>query len=110
MEEEEDQLAEMPSQTVFTPNHSASRIVPMTAAVDGPSNRFTQHQQMGQRGMNPNSIPFTPVSFNSNMMAQQSTVQNQALQMQILQLEMMRMQVSFESQLANDFLPHDLST
>jgi len=55
----------------------------MTAAVDGPNNRFSQQQ--GPRGMNPNSIPFSP-GFNPNMMPQAQ------MQMQMLQLEMMRIQ------------------
>jgi hypothetical protein len=69
----------------------------MTAAVDGPNNRFAQ--QMGQRGLNPNSVPFSPAAFNANLLTQQNNVQNQALQMQnqalqmqMLQLEVMRMQ------------------
>jgi len=56
----------------------------MTAAVDGPNNRFSQQQS---RGMNPNSAPFTP-SF-----AQTTNVQAQALQMQMMQLEIMRIRV-----------------
>ncbi|KAG6911647.1 hypothetical protein DXG01_007897 [Tephrocybe rancida] len=83
-EDEEDQLADMPSQIAFAP-----RQMPMTAAVDGPNNRFSS-QQMGPRGLNPNSVPFSPANFNSNM--QSAQVQSQALQMQMLQLEMMRIQ------------------
>jgi hypothetical protein len=63
----------------------------MTAAVDGHNNRFSH--QMGQRGLNPNSVPFSPAAFNP-MLAQQNTIQTQAIQMQMLQLEVMRMQVS----------------
>jgi hypothetical protein len=59
--------------------------MPMTAAVDGPDNRFTQQQQ---RGMNPNSAPFSPA-----FLAQPTQAQTQALQMQMMQLEIMRMQV-----------------
>jgi len=90
-EEHEDHLPDMPSQSVFS---SGNRTMPITAAVDGPNNRFAH--QMGQRGLNPNSIPFSPAAFTPNMVAQQNNMQNQALQMQILQLEMMRMQVSRE--------------
>jgi len=85
-EEEDDQLAEMPQQNMFNP-----RNVPMTAAVDGPNNRFSHHQ--AARGMNPNSIPFSP-GFAPNMVPQAQ------MQMQMLQLEMMRIQVS------SLFLPH----
>ena len=79
-EEEEDQLAEMPQQNMFIPRNA-----PMTAAVDGPNNRFS-HQQ-APRGMNPNSIPFSP-GFAPNMMPQAQ------MQIQMLQFEMMRIQAS----------------
>lgn len=88
-DDEEDQLVELPQQNVFV-NHYAGNRAPMTAAVDGPNNRFSQ--QMAQRGMNPNSVPFSP-AFQPNM-AQPNQLQNQALQMQMLQMEMMRIQVS----------------
>ncbi|KAF8901702.1 hypothetical protein CPB84DRAFT_1679595 [Gymnopilus junonius] len=77
-EEEDDQLAEMPQQNLFS-----NRNHPMTAAVDGSNNRFA-HQQ-ATRGMNPNSVPFSP-GFAPNMMPQAQ------MQMQMLQLEMMRIQ------------------
>ncbi|KAJ7179317.1 hypothetical protein C8R46DRAFT_1073385 [Mycena filopes] len=79
--EEEDEI-DAHGQTVFANNQSHR--MPMTAAVDGPDNRFT-HQQ--QRGMNPNSAPFMPAFTQP---AQQ--VQGPALQMQMMQLEIMRMQ------------------
>ncbi len=71
----------------------------MTAAVDGPNNRFSQHQQ---RGMNPNSAPFTP-SFATNMMAQPNA-QTQAFQMQMMQMEMLRLQVRVRVQLLMQIL------
>jgi len=80
-EEEDDQLAEMPQQNIYN-----NRNIPMTAAVDGPNNRFSQHQ--AARGMNPNSLPFSPGFANPNMMPQAQ------MQMQMLQLEMMRIQVN----------------
>lgn len=62
----------------------------MTAAVDGSNSRFSTHQ-MAPRGLNPNSVPFSPgTPFNPNM--QPAQMQNQALQMQMLQLEVMRIQ------------------
>ncbi|KAF8803901.1 hypothetical protein BYT27DRAFT_7171361 [Phlegmacium glaucopus] len=73
---EEDQVTEK-----FHQNISQDRDVPMTAAVDGPLNLFSQLQ--GTRGMNPNSIPFSP--------APNMTPQAQ-MQMQMLHLEMMRIQ------------------
>lgn len=78
--EEEDQVAE-----IFHPNICQDRDIPMTAAVDGPINRFSQHQ--GTRGMNPNSIPFSP-GFAPNMTPPQAQIQ-----MQMLQLEMTRIQI-----------------
>ncbi|KAF5321912.1 hypothetical protein D9619_000951 [Psilocybe cf. subviscida] len=77
-EDEADYLADMPQQNIYN-----NRNVPMTAAVDGPNNRFAQHQ--APRGMNPNSMPFSPGFPAQNMMPQ-------AAQMQMLQLEMMRIQ------------------
>lgn len=74
-EEEDDQLPEMPHQNMFN--------TPMTAAVDGPNNRFSHHQ--AARGMNPNSMPFSP-GFAPNMVPQAQ------MQMQMLQFEMLRIQ------------------
>ncbi|PPQ72527.1 hypothetical protein CVT24_004833 [Panaeolus cyanescens] len=76
IEEEEDQFVDIPQHN----NNIYNRNIPMTSAVDGPNNRFSQHQAL--RGMNPNSIPFSP-GFNNN---------NQQVQLQMLQLEVMRMQ------------------
>ena len=74
---EEDQVNE-----IFHQNISQDRDVPKTAAVDGP-NHFSHHQ--AARGMNPNSVPFSP-GFAPNVPQAQ-------IQMHILQLEMMRFQV-----------------
>lgn len=88
-EDEDDFVQELPHQNTFN-----NRNLPMTAAVDGPNNRFS-HQQ-ASRGMNPNSVPFSP-AFNPNVMPPQAQAQAQAqaqvMQMQMLQLEMMRIQV-----------------
>ncbi|KAJ7667805.1 hypothetical protein DFH06DRAFT_983595 [Mycena polygramma] len=82
-EEDDDQIVDVPGQNAFA-NYQAPRM-PMTAAVDGPDNRFTQQQQ---RGMNPNSAPFTP----SFLPQQPMQAPNPALQMQMMQLEILRMQ------------------
>jgi len=74
-EEPDEQAVEGPSHNVFT---GAA-----TAAVDGPSNSFTQQQ----RGMNPNSAPFSPA-----FQTPSAQVQAQALQMQMMQLEIIRLQ------------------
>ena len=64
----------------FHQNISLDSDVPMAVAVDGPINHFSQHQ--GTRGMNPNSVPFSP-----------GFAPQAHIQMQMLQLEMMRIQV-----------------
>ncbi|KAJ2931613.1 hypothetical protein H1R20_g5323, partial [Candolleomyces eurysporus] len=82
-EEEEDQLAEM------QPQAFNNRAMPMTAAVDGPNNRFAQQQT---RMMNPNSVPFSP-GFAPNVMQHQQQFNPQnAMQMQMLQIEMLKIQ------------------
>lgn len=92
-EDEEDRMTELNAQAVFANYHGANRTMPMTAAVDGPNNRFTQQQQQPPRGMNPNSAPFSP-AFLSQSNVQTNIQQTQAaLQMQMMQLEIMRLQV-----------------
>jgi hypothetical protein len=77
---------------------AATRQMPMTAAVDGANNTFSQQQSSDLRGMNPNSAPFNPASPNVNGLPSSTDVQ--ALQMQMMQLEIMRLQVSFFGLLA----------
>lgn len=79
---EEDADEAQYAQTMFV-NHGVNRTMPMTAAVDGPNNRFMQHQ----RDVNPNMGSFSPA-----FAAQPNHIQAQALQMQMMQLEIMRMQ------------------
>lgn len=83
-EDEVDQVSEMPQRHVYT-----NRNMPMTAAVDGPNNRFSS-QQAAPRGMNPLCMPFNPPQ----------TMSNPQVQLQMMQLEMMRLQVSTISYLA----------
>lgn len=90
-EEEEDQVPDIP-------NIYLNRNAPMTAAVDGLNNRFAHHQS-APRGMNPNSMPFSP-GFAPNMAPQQQ----QALQMQMIQLEVMRLQALQAQQYQNELL------
>lgn len=87
-EDEDDHLPEIPIQNVFV-NHPGARVMPMTAAVDGANNRFSQQQQ-AQRPMDPNSLPFNP-SFAPNVMPQNQMVD--PFQMQMMQLELMKIQV-----------------
>ncbi|KAJ6627139.1 hypothetical protein B0H10DRAFT_2173658 [Mycena sp. CBHHK59/15] len=81
-QEEDDDLGAQFAQNVFV-NHGAKRTMPMTAAVDGPNNRFMQQQQ----DVNANIGSFSPA-----FAAQPNHVQAQALQMQMMQLEILRMQ------------------
>ncbi|KAJ7932614.1 hypothetical protein B0H13DRAFT_1956192 [Mycena leptocephala] len=69
------------AQNVFL--NPVNRTMPMTAAVDGPNNRFMQQQ----RDVNPNLGSFSPA-----FAGQPNHVQAQALQMQMMQLEIIRMQ------------------
>lgn len=96
-ESEYDQVAEMQPQYSF-PAHGGMRGMPMTAAVDGPNNRFSQQQ----RGMNPNSLPFSP---GPNMMGQTNQAQAQAFQLQMMQLELLKIQVFYISPLSFHISP-----
>ncbi|KAJ7102142.1 hypothetical protein B0H15DRAFT_313615 [Mycena belliarum] len=78
---EEDEEPGQFTHNVFA-NHG-NRAMPMTAAVDGPNNRFMQQQQ----NVNQNIGSFSPA-----FAAQPNHVQAQALQMQMMQLEIIRMQ------------------
>jgi len=106
MEEEEmDQVGDILSQNMQNMyiNSNSYNSRPMTAAVDGPNNRFAQqqqhqqqqqqHYQGSQRPLNPNSVPFNP-SFSNNTRPSAVDVQAQAYQqqMQLMQLEIMRLQ------------------
>ncbi|KAJ7786090.1 hypothetical protein B0H16DRAFT_1876178 [Mycena metata] len=82
------------AQNLFV-NHGANRTMPMTAAVDGPNNRFMQQQ----RDVNTNMGSFSP-AFG----AQPNHVQAQALQMQMMQLEIIRMQAMQAQQYQAQFL------
>lgn len=92
-EEEEDQFVELPSthQPMF-----ANRGVPMTAAVDGPTNRFSQHQAAR---MNPHSMPFSP-GFAPGVNGQQNAMQMQMLQQQ---MELLRLQQAVQAQQAQQY-------
>lgn len=92
-EEEEDQLADIPVPQAMYHN----RAMPMTAAVDGPNNRFSQQQG---RMMNPNSVPFSPGFAPSMHQQQQHYNPQNAMQMQMLQLEMFKIQQALQVQQA----------
>jgi len=77
-EDEDDQLLEIPQRHVYNP-----RSFPVTAAVDGPGNRFVS-QQAVPLGLNPLSMPFTSAHAMSN----------RQIQLQMMQIEMMKLQVS----------------
>ncbi|KAJ7169669.1 hypothetical protein C8R46DRAFT_1089596 [Mycena filopes] len=79
---EENDPSRQYAQNVFV-NHGGNRTMPMTAAVDGPNNRFMQQQ----RDVNTNMGSFSPA-----FAGQPNHVQAQALHMQMMQLEIIRMQ------------------
>ncbi|KAJ7431809.1 hypothetical protein B0H11DRAFT_837281 [Mycena galericulata] len=80
--EENDEQGQF-GQNLFVNNRGGTRTMPMTAAVDGPNNRFMHQQQ----DVNSNIGSFSPA-----FAAQPNHVQAQALQMQMMQLEIIRMQ------------------
>ncbi|KAG2077626.1 hypothetical protein BDR04DRAFT_1001660 [Suillus decipiens] len=85
-----DEAAELFTQNMYI-NNQPTR--PLTAAVDGPNNRFVQQQMATQSALNPNSLPFYP-SYSQGVQPQNpSEVQLHAYQqMQIMQLEIARLQ------------------
>ncbi|KIL00376.1 hypothetical protein PAXRUDRAFT_8252 [Paxillus rubicundulus Ve08.2h10] len=99
-----DQLGELFSQNLYVHNNNpannngfsatASSARPLTAAVDNTSNRFIQQQMAGQRGLNPNSAPFSP-AYPHGVQPQVTPAEAQLhayQQMQLMQLEIMRLQ------------------
>ena len=83
-DDEEDELADMVSQKMYL-NQPRMQAPPLTAAVDGSHNRFSQQQMRGGQYMNGGMS-----AMQAQMQAQQQ--QQQALQMQMMQLEMLRLQ------------------
>lgn len=96
--EEQDYISEMPNNIYANNHHGGNRTIPLTAAVDGPNNRFSQQQ----RAMNPNVTPFSP-AFTPNQHANVQA-QQQALQMQMMQLEIMRIQAVQAQQMQAEML------
>ncbi|KAE9391627.1 hypothetical protein BT96DRAFT_967581 [Gymnopus androsaceus JB14] len=94
--EEQDYISEMPSNLYANNHHGGNRTIPLTAAVDGPNNRFSQQQ----RSMNPNVTPFSPAYQQPN----NAQAQQQALQMQMMQLEIMRIQAVQAQQIQAEML------
>lgn len=99
-EEEFDQFGDLSQnmQNMYINNNNSYNARPMTAAVDGPTNRFAQQQQQqqyqaSQRPLNPNSVPFNP-SYSTSTQQAVAGAQAQAYQqqMQLMQLEIMRLQ------------------
>lgn len=80
--EEEDEFPDTMGQNLYVRNNaSRPQQHPMTAAVDGAANRFSQQQGFT---MNPMSYPFTPAAAQNQL---------QALQLQMMQMEIARLQV-----------------
>ncbi|KIJ70302.1 hypothetical protein HYDPIDRAFT_77207 [Hydnomerulius pinastri MD-312] len=100
-DEDLDEVAELFSQNLYIQNNNGMNNStysgvgrPLTAAVDGPNNRFIQQQLAGQRGLNPNSVPFSPAyPHGSQQQVTPAEAQLHAYQqMQLMQLEIMRLQ------------------
>lgn len=88
-EDDMDEVGELFSQSMYINNQSR----PMTAALDGPNNRFVQQQMTPQSGLNPNSVPFYPSYSQGTQPQNTSDVQLHAYQqMQMMQLEIARLQ------------------
>ena len=86
--EEDDQLSDMFSHSMYINPQQRAYQPPNTAAVDGGANRFS-YQQGHLTGGLMSGIPHSnPAVGNAQLQAQQ-----QALQMQLMQLELIRMQV-----------------
>ncbi|KAG6335303.1 hypothetical protein ID866_3787 [Astraeus odoratus] len=67
----------------------------MNGVIDGPHNRFAQQPGASQRGLNPNSRPFSPAAFSQGIQEQVASTEAQIhayQQMQMMQLEIMRLQ------------------
>ncbi|KAI0939511.1 hypothetical protein AcV5_000905 [Taiwanofungus camphoratus] len=80
--EEEDELSDMMAQNLYIKNNvSRFQQHPMTAAVDGAANRFSNQQAIGMNGMGFNSM--TPAAAQNQL---------QALQLQMMQMEIARLQ------------------
>jgi len=92
IEEDEAQYVDLPSQHGGYPN--GGRAMPMTAAVDGTN--FSHF--MGQRGMNLNNVPFSP------LLTQHTQARSSAFQLQMLQLEMMKIQAAQAQQLQAEMI------
>lgn len=82
---EEEGADNMPQRHVYNDSN-----ISVTAAVDGPNNRFAS-QQAAPRGMNPLSVPFNP-----------------QIQLQMMQLEMMRLQALQAQQLQSEMLAQQI--
>ena len=92
--EEDDQLSDMLSHNMYISPQQRVHQPPVTAAVDGGANRFSQQQGHFTGGVMSGIPHSNPAVSNTQLQAQQ-----QALQMQLMQLELIRMQVRFPSPL-----------
>jgi len=124
-EEDLDDVSDLFSQNLHIQNNNplsgtGSYTRQMIGAVDTPNNRFIPQQIASQKGLNPNSVPFSPAYSQSIQQQQHQQQQHQHQQvasaevqayqqMQLMQLEIMRLQVclsfSLQIQHANFLLP-----
>lgn len=101
-EEDLDDVSDLFSQNLHIQNNNplsgtGSYARQMIGAVDTPNNRFIPQQIASQKGLNPNSVPFSPAYSQSIQQQQQqqqvASAEVQAYQqMQLMQLEIMRLQ------------------
>ena len=85
--EEDDQLADMLSHNMYINAQQRAYQPPVTAAVDGGANRFSQQQGH----FNIAGIPHSNTAVGNAQL--QAHAQQQAIQVQLMQLELIRMQV-----------------
>jgi hypothetical protein len=81
-DEELDHFSEMPYTHVYN-----NRNIPLTAAVDGPNNRFAAHQSQGI------NMPYNPSQINPQIQMQMMQLEMMKLQAQQLQAEMLAQQL-----------------
>jgi cell fate (sporulation/competence/biofilm development) regulator YlbF (YheA/YmcA/DUF963 family) len=85
--EDDDQLSDLLSQSMYINAQQRFYQPPNTAAVDGRTNRFAQQQSHFPSGL------MSGIAHPNSAAQLQVQAQQQALQMQLVQLELMRMQV-----------------
>ncbi|KAI6152100.1 hypothetical protein BKA82DRAFT_4107132 [Pisolithus tinctorius] len=94
-EEDLDQVGELFTQQLHIHNNNGlSGAGPFTRALDGSNNGFVRQRLASQKGLNPNSVPFSPAySQEVHQPVSSADAQLHAYQqMQLMQLEILRLQ------------------